>query len=71
MISMIGKNEKIVNIFCEKLQSFNSVVTKNRLSKWINKDLREAREQAYAMVKQIQFQAVHYRTDIAAKALHV
>jgi hypothetical protein len=33
------------------------------------KDLRGAREQAYAMVEQIQFQAVHYRTNIAAKAL--
>jgi phosphoribosylamine---glycine ligase len=37
----------------------------------LGQDLREAREQAYAVVKQIRFQDVHYRTDIAAKALQV
>jgi phosphoribosylamine--glycine ligase len=35
----------------------------------LGKDLGEAREHAYEMVKQIHFKDVHYRTDIAAKAL--
>jgi phosphoribosylamine--glycine ligase len=33
------------------------------------KDLREAQSNAYAAVKKIDFKAVHYRNDIAAKSL--
>jgi len=35
----------------------------------IGGDFREALQHAYAGVKQIQFEAMHYRTDIGAKAL--
>ena len=31
----------------------------------------DAREQAYAAVEQIDFPGAHFRTDIAAKAVHV
>ena len=31
----------------------------------------EARDQAYAAVEQIDFPGVHYRTDVAARAVHV
>jgi hypothetical protein len=70
MIPMIDKNEKIVNTFCEKSinQFFPYLPCYYHQG---SKDLREVREQVYAMVKQIQFQAVHYRTDIAMRALQV
>jgi phosphoribosylamine--glycine ligase len=33
------------------------------------KDLREARNKAYAAVERIEFDGAHFRTDIGAKAL--